>query len=100
MHPLLKSMYFPYKREIHSTGEIKEREEEGKMANLNPYITIRIPKSGNSNSLGLLKPWEDNSKFLPSQIELVEELRIHEISFPKYQKGASKFGSYTLKSAS
>ena len=87
MHLLLDRMYFPYKRELHYTGELKDREEEGNMANLNPYITIRIPKSGNSNSLGLLKPQEDNSKFLPSQIELVEELLIHEISFPKYQKG-------------
>ena len=87
MHSLLESMYFTYKRELHYTGELKEREEEGNMANLNPYITIQIPKSGNSNSLGLLKPWEDNSKFFPSQIELVEELLIHEISFPKYQKG-------------
>ena len=100
MHPLLESMYFSYKRELHYSRELKEREEEGKMANLNPDTTIWIPKSGNSNSLGLPKPREDNSKFLPSQIELVEELRIHDISFPKYQKGASKFGSYTLKSDS
>ena len=75
-------MYFSYKRELHYTGELKDRYEQGNMANLNPYITIRIPKSGNSNSLGLLKPQEVNSKFLPRQLELVQELLIHEIPFP------------------
>ena len=45
MHLLLERMYFPNKREFPYTGEVREREEEGKRAHLNPSIlAIQIPK--------------------------------------------------------